>query len=165
MSQNLIFDLDLTLVDTSMLEELRNARNWQEVYKHIHETHLYTGMATVFKKIRQIKAQVAIVTSSPKSYVDRLVKYHNIPCDYIVDYHATRKHKPDPEPMLLALKLLHAEKDHTLSFGDRAIDIIATNSAGIQSVGCFWGTHEPEALQQSMPKYSLSNASDILTLL
>lgn len=163
--KNLIFDLDLTLVDTSMLEELRNARKWQEVYKRISETLLYQGMEVVFEKIRQTGAHMAIVTSSPRPYVERLIKYHNIPCDYIIDYHTTKRHKPDPEPMLHALKILDTERANVISFGDRAIDIKASNSAGISSVACFWGTNEPDALRQSEPTYSINNVADILNLI
>ena len=35
-----LFDLDMTLVNTSMLESLRSQRKWSEVYKRVPETRL-----------------------------------------------------------------------------------------------------------------------------
>lgn len=42
--KSVIFDLDLTLVDTTNLESLRHNRNWQEAYRRISETVMYDGM-------------------------------------------------------------------------------------------------------------------------
>lgn len=161
----IIFDLDLTLVDSSMLESLRNSRQWQEVYKRIGETRLYDGLKAVFDRIRERGLRVAIVTSAPKPYVQRMVKFHDIPCDYIVDYHATSKHKPNPEPMLHAMRLMEATPSETLSFGDRAIDIEASNAAGIPAAACLWGTTESAKLQQASPAFRISEPVQMLDLI
>ena len=39
--KNVIFDLDLTLVDTRCLENARNTRNWGEAYRLIPNTAMY----------------------------------------------------------------------------------------------------------------------------
>lgn len=47
--------------------------------------------------------------------------------------------------MLKALELMQCSAKETISFGDRVIDIQASNAAGIESVACFWGTKEKES--------------------
>ena len=42
--RSIIFDLDLTLVDTTCLEEARHERNWQKAYGLIPQTSLYKGI-------------------------------------------------------------------------------------------------------------------------
>lgn len=48
--------------------------------------------------------------------------------------------KPHPAQMLKALDLMGVSAKDAISFGDRVIDIEASNAAGIESVACFWGT-------------------------
>ena len=45
--KNIIFDLDLTLVDTTCLENARHTRNWGEAYRLIPQTYLYEGIESV----------------------------------------------------------------------------------------------------------------------
>ena len=47
--KNIIFDLDLTLVDTTCLEELRHNRNWAEAYKKIPHTSMYSGIKEILE--------------------------------------------------------------------------------------------------------------------
>ena len=47
--KNVIFDLDLTLVDTTCLEPARHSRNWNEAYRLIPQTRMYDGMNDVYE--------------------------------------------------------------------------------------------------------------------
>lgn len=69
--KSVIFDLDLTLVDTTCLEFLRHNRNWQEAYKRIPETAMYDGMNEVLEVIRTHHIPCAIVSTSPRPYVEK----------------------------------------------------------------------------------------------
>ena len=42
--------------------------------------------------------------------------------------------------MLKALELMNENAEDVLSFGDRAIDMIAAKKAGIKAIACLWGT-------------------------
>lgn len=163
--KNIIFDLDLTLIDTSCLEALRHARNWQEVYKHIPETVMYDGMADVLEIIRKYHIPCAIVSTAPRPYVEKLVAYHNISVQHIVSYHDAKPIKPHPAQMLKALALMGVSARDTVSFGDRVIDIEASNAAGIESVACFWGTKEKHDLLHCGYSHAILKPSEILTLI
>ena len=76
--KSIIFDLDLTLVDTSSLEELREKREWNKVYSLISSTSLYDGVREVLDIIQKNSIKVAIVSTSPKTYIEKIVEYHSI---------------------------------------------------------------------------------------
>ena len=163
--KHVIIDLDLTLVDTTCLEPARHSRNWNEAYRLIPQTRMYDGMNDVLEIIRKNNINVVIVSTSPRPYVEKLVEHYNIPAKWIVSYHDAKPIKPHPAPMIKALQLMNVHADDTVSFGDRAIDIEASNAAGIESVACMWGTKERSALLASHYKHIIIKPQEILTLI
>ena len=163
--RNIIFDMDLTLVDTTCLEESRHSRNWNQAYNLIPQTTMYDGIAEVLEIIRKNNIKTTIVSTSPRPYIERLIKYYDIPAQYIVGYHDAQPVKPHPAPMLKALEMMGVSAKETISFGDRAIDIQTSNAAEIESVACFWGTKERSALLHSGYSHAIINPKEILTLI
>ncbi|MBR8803430.1 HAD family hydrolase [Porphyromonas levii] len=163
--KSIIFDLDLTLVDTSSLEEGRRRREWQMVYSLIPSTSLYDGMREVLDIIQKNNLKVAIVSTSPRTYIEKIATYHNIPVQHIIGYHDVKPIKPHPAPMLKAIELMGVSAQDAVSFGDRVIDIQASNSAGIESVACFWGTKESGQLVKSEYSHAILHPREIITLI
>ena len=163
--RKIIFDLDLTLVDTTIVEQARHERNWQLAYSLIPKCKLYEGMEEVLAIIRNNNINTCIVSTSPRTYVEKVVDYFNLPIQHIVAYHDAKPIKPHPAPMLKALELLGCSAAEAISFGDRVIDIQASNAAGIESVACFWGTKERGELLHSQYVHAIIKPSEILTLI
>jgi phosphoglycolate phosphatase-like HAD superfamily hydrolase len=67
--------------------------------------------------------------------------------------------------MLKALELMEVSAKDTISFGDRAIDIQASNAANIESVACFWGTREKGELLHSGYSHAIVKPLEIITLI
>ena len=57
----------------------------------------------------------------------------------------TPKMKPNPEPLLEALRQVGLPANRAIYFGDEARDITAANAAGIASVAVSWGYGAPAA--------------------
>lgn len=163
MARFLIFDLDQTLVDTSILEPYRRNRRWKEVYRHIPDAYLYSGMSEVFEFLRKEQKVVALVSSAPRPYIEKVVAYFNIPAHVIVGYHDAPR-KPSPAPMLKALSLMQATSNDAITFGDRAIDICASKNAHIRCAACLWGSTERLHLNRLDPDYVLDNPEEIISL-
>lgn len=159
-----IFDLDLTLVDSSIAEEARRGRNWPLVYSLIPHFKLYDGVQEVFDYLRRSEIEAAIVSTAPATYVRKVIDYFSIPVHTVIGYHDAVK-KPSPDGMLKAMKCMGAIPENTISFGDRAIDIMASKAAGIISVGCLWGTKELDLLRAADPDFIIQNERDILSIL
>ena len=152
MVTSLIFDLDNTLVDTSFALSARSRRAWQEVYSLIPCFTLYDGMVELCDLIRKKNYNTCIVSTSPKRYVEKVVRYFDLPFSNILGYHDA-KIKPAPDAMFLALSIMGAKPLETISFGDTSKDMIASNFAGIPSAACFWGSNEAERLMQTPSTY------------
>lgn len=163
--RSIIFDLDLTLVDTTILEPYRDKKDWSGAYHNIPMCRLYDGMEHVLNIIRIHKIKTCIVSTSPKAYVEKVATYFNIPYNAIVGYHDAKPIKPDPAPMIKALELLGEDAVNTISFGDRVIDIQASNAAGIESVACFWGTKEKKELLHSGYSHAIVRPEEIITMI
>ena len=163
--RKIIFDLDLTLVDTTIVEQARHERNWQLAYSLIPKCMLYEGMEEVLAIIRNNNINTCIVSTSPRTYVEKIVDYFNLPIQHIVAYHDAKPIKPHPAPMLKALELMGCRADEAISFGDRVVDIQASNVANIESVACFWGTKEKLDLLHSPYNHAIIKPVEILTLI
>lgn len=163
--KGVIFDLDLTLVDTSCLEEARHNRNWQEAYRLIPQTSMYPGVMETLNMIRQAGIKIAIVSTAPRTYIEKIVDFYQIPAQYIVGYHDAKPIKPHPASMLKALELMGENAKNVISFGDRAIDIQASNAAGIESVACMWGSKEREKLKHSGYMKLISTPQEMIPLI
>ena len=163
--KNVIFDLDMTLVDSSIAESARQQRNWQYVYSLIPRFVLYPGMDKVFDFIRNNGVKVAVVSSSPRPYLERVCRFFNIPSDVILGYHDCGRNKPAPDGMIRALSEIGSSAEHTVSFGDRAVDIQASNAARITSVACLWGSDEASVLVNSYPSLVITSPLQIIDLI
>ncbi|MCF0186897.1 MAG: HAD family hydrolase [Bacteroidaceae bacterium] len=163
--KNVIFDLDLTLLDTTVCEEARHTRDWNKAYSLIPQCKMYDGISDVLDIIRKNNIRVGIVSTSPRPYVEKLISHFNIPAHAIVSYHDAKPIKPNPAQMLKALELMNVPASSVVSFGDRVIDIQASNAAGIESVACFWGTKEKSDLLKSDYSHAIISPREILTLI
>lgn len=165
MSLSLIFDLDQTLVDSSLAETHRKNRNWSTVYELIPSFRLYDGMRVVLDTLQYNHIEICIITTSPGKYAKMVLKHFNIPYKHLIDYFSVANRKPHPESFIKAIKLMECDCNAMYSFGDRAIDIEASIAAGVKSVACTWGSNEIELLSSSNPTLIINHPSEILVLL
>lgn len=156
MIRGLILDLDQTLVDTSIAQDARRRRDWSTVYSMIPQFKVYEGVKEALTLAKERNLKIAIVSSSPRSYVVKVLSYHKIPHDVIVGYHDASAPKPSGEPMLQALRLMALKPCEVISFGDKACDMISSRSAGVEFVACLW---DPQAYAD---RYQMKFASRVL---
>ena len=101
---------------------------------------LFPGMIDLIKDLRETGRTTSIVTSRLRTttlqYLDRFGIADLF--DVIVTCDDTDKHKPDPEPVLTALKKLGATPDEAIFLGDTRFDIGCANNAGVESVLVTW---------------------------
>jgi HAD superfamily hydrolase (TIGR01549 family) len=163
MNSNFIFDLDQTIVESTIAEEDRKRRNWQEVYRLIPSFKVYEGILSWLAEILESGGKIAIVTSSPSTYATKVLTYFNIPRHLVVGYHDTKNRKPHPEPILFALSALKFDPRQTFSLGDREMDIRASKSAGVKSCACYWGSNEVEALKNSNAEHHFKTVEEAVS--
>ncbi|MGL4402334.1 MAG: HAD-IA family hydrolase [Fusobacteriaceae bacterium] len=140
-----IYDLDNTLIDTDKLKKLRELRNWKEVYVNFDKTILNQKIRNYIENLNsEIFDYYIVVTSSPKVYAEKLLKYHNfLEGVKIIGYHDTQRRKPFADPYLKALENFQ-DYDEIYIFGDDEKDFIAAEelekliNKKVYKVGCSW---------------------------
>ena len=94
---------------------------------------------------------MAIVTNSPDMIPRAAIRLHQWPIDIVVGYHQVRRHKPDPEGLLLAMNMAGASPTNSFHVGDRPEDTHASRAANVTAIGAGWGVDDTQALAASTP--------------
>lgn len=142
-----LLDLDQTLILTDAIEPLRRRRAWSKVYESFNETALPPGTRRFVVKASEL-ANLGVVTTSPRTYAERLLSFHRLQLPVLVAYHDVVRRKPDPEPILKAAARLGLGPPKCVHVGDQLADIEAAISAGATAVALSWdGTLDKAAVR------------------
>ncbi len=77
----------------------------------------------------------------------------------------TERHKPDPAPVLEALRRLEVQPEQAVYVGDSPFDIRAAKAAGVLAVGVSWGgIHPRERLLAEAPAALVDEPRELLDL-
>ncbi len=87
--------------------------------------------------------------------------------DVVITADDTTKHKPDPEPINIALERLNSRPKDSIMLGDSKFDILCARNAGVTSVLVAWSValNADDELGEDGPDYVISAAKDLLDLL
>jgi len=161
----IILDLDMTLVDSKCLFDLRAQRMWSKVYLNIPNTRLFNGVQETIDSLHEKQIITGVVTSSPRKYAEKVIKYHDLDLEVAIGYHDTRMHKPHPEPIKSAcFKLgLNPVDDIVISIGDEIKDIAASKAIpDVTAIGVSWGLDSQEALINAGADLVVNSMDEIL---
>ena len=126
------------------------------------------GMDEVLVQLKDEGRRLGIVTAKRRQTVE--LAFARIPIEHlfetVVGGDETKKHKPDPEPLLLALERLGAAPDDAVYVGDAPFDVKAAKAAGLYSVGVSWGgIHGRERLEAEEPDALVDTTEELLGVL
>ena len=126
------------------------------------------GMDEVLVQLKDEGRRLGIVTAKRRQTVE--LAFARIPIDHlfetVVGGDETKKHKPDPEPLLLALERLGAAPDDAVYVGDAPFDVKAAKAAGLYSVGVSWGgIHGRQRLEAEEPDALVDTTEELLGVL
>ena len=85
--------------------------------------------------------------------------------DTIVGCDSTARHKPDPEPVRLALHRLRCDPCDAVFVGDSVYDVIAGNAAGVATIAALWGAFERHDLEPGSPTAWAERVSEVIGVL
>ncbi len=77
----------------------------------------------------------------------------------------TTKHKPDPEPIQMALDALHAKPEESIMIGDSIFDVECAKNASVKSVLVDWSVTKDEVKNKMLPDFEIMAADDIKKIL
>jgi len=83
--------------------------------------------------------------------------------DVVVGFEDTERHKPDAEPVLLAVERLGGSPEDAVYVGDSPFDIAAAKAAGVFAVAVGWGgIHPDERLLAEEPDAFVQTPEELL---
>jgi pyrophosphatase PpaX len=77
--------------------------------------------------------------------------------DVVVGFDSCERHKPDPEPVRLALRALARPPADAVFIGDSPHDIAAGNAAGVTTIAALWGPFSRSAIDDARPAHVLAD--------
>ncbi len=129
------------------------------------ELEACAGMEDVLLRLHEEGRRLGVVTAKRRSTVE--LAFARVPLAHlfetVVGGDETEKHKPDPEPLLLAAERMHARPAETAYVGDSPFDIRAAKAAGMHAVAVTWGRiHDRERLEREEPDAIVERAEELL---
>src|ERR1019366_93274 len=151
-------------------EELDMLRERPRAYQFIHHDDVireYPGTSAVLENLHARGLVMGIVTSKGDELARRGLELTGLAkfLPGVVSADSVTKHKPEPEPVLLALEQLGVGADEALMMGDSPHDISSGNAAGVRTIGALWGPFTREQIAVAHPAYWLSNIRELPSLL
>lgn len=129
----------------------------------------FPGMIELIKGLKAKGYKTAVVTSRlRRTTMEGLEKYGlDKIFDAIVTMEDCSKHKPDPEPALIALEKLDSKREETMMIGDSKYDIGCANNAGVTSVLVGWtvAIYDKDKEDLFRPDYTIEKAEDVFEIL
>lgn len=134
---------------------------------HDRLTRCYDQVVETVDFLRAAGHPCAIVTSKTGWLAKRGLDHVGLGqhFDVIVGCDSCERHKPEPEPVLMALDRLGYEPGNAVFVGDSVHDMLAGNAAGVTTIAALWGPFSREDLAASNPGYYLDRIADLPTLL
>jgi pyrophosphatase PpaX len=126
------------------------------------------GIDEVLVRLKDEGRRLGIVTAKRRKTVE--LAFDRVPLAHlfetVVGGDETEHHKPDPEPLLLALERLDARPEEAAYVGDAPFDVKAAKAAGLFSVAVTWGgIHARERLEAEEPDAVVDTAEDLYAVL
>ncbi|MDD2215553.1 MAG: HAD-IA family hydrolase [Eubacteriales bacterium] len=145
------------------------------IYRSYLRQHLadmiypFPGMVELIKKLKEQKYLTGLVTSRTKDTTYECMNRFDIASyfDCIVSCDDTDKHKPDPEPLFIALEKLSAKPQESIMVGDSMFDILCAKNAGVQSILVGWQMtlSREEINGPEGPDFTIEKPEDLLDML
>jgi HAD superfamily hydrolase (TIGR01549 family) len=160
----ILLDLDETLVRTRAIEAYRKKTYWSSIHRYFDQTELPMHTVAFLERVRPHVA-LGVVTSSPRSYAERLIAYHQLSLRVLAAYHDTPgRHKPLPDPLLFAANQLEIAPSQCFHIGDHANDVIAAQRANMIPILLSWNGF-PEDVQSLPGSTFCANWQEVLSYL
>lgn len=126
------------------------------------------GMDDVLVRLADEGRRLGIVSAKRRTTIE--LAFARVPIGHLFDVvvagDETRRHKPDPEPLLVALERLGARADEAAYIGDSPFDVRAAKAAGVEAIAVTWGRiHSRERLQAEDPDAIVGDAGELLGVL
>ncbi|WP_164668125.1 pyrophosphatase PpaX [Virgibacillus doumboii] len=136
------------------------------LYHHDNYVVAFPNVIETIEQLNKENFKLGIVTTKMRGTVDMGLKVTGLDRFFntVITLDDVVHAKPNPEPIIKAMKELDADASSTLMVGDSNHDIEAGQNAGIQTAGVAWSLKGKERLTTYKPTYMLDDMLDLLKI-
>ncbi len=128
----------------------------------------FPGVRETLPMLRERGYRLGLVTSKSRGIAERGLQVAGLAAlfDTQVFFEDTTRHKPHPDPLLLALDRLglRAAPHRAMYVGDSTHDLIAGRAAGVRTAAALWGPFPEESLRALGPDYLFGSIEAVLVM-
>src|ERR1041384_3226085 len=137
-----------------------------QMANHDQLVTVYPGVPEMLENLAAGGHRLGIVTSKVSTLAVRGLKLTGIDHHFetIIGMDLCNRHKPDPEPVMIALERLSSGPNGAWFVGDSIHDMESGNAAGVATVGALWGPFNERDLAPSRPRFLAVTPSDVVKL-
>lgn len=143
-----------------------------EAYRAISDARFETGLEAypqardTMLYLKSKGCKIGIVTSKKRDVAQAHLRQTRLLdlVDALVAFEDVDKHKPDPEPILLALTTFQAKPEETVYIGDHENDIKAAKAAGVQACAVTYSKRLAEMLAEH-PEFAIDELPHLKDLI
>ncbi|AIQ10717.1 pyrophosphatase PpaX [Paenibacillus durus] len=148
------------LEDVSALEA--SYRHYQVEY-HDELIRSFPNVNETLEELRRREIKLGVVTTKIRPTTIRALEMFDLQqyMDTVVTLNDVTKLKPDPEPVLTAVRNLGVNPEKTLMVGDSGVDIQSAKAAGVLAAGVAWSLKGEDTLRKYGPDFILQDMTDL----
>lgn len=153
--------------DPAELDAMAETYRAHNMANHDRLVRAYPGTVEAVGELKKRGAKLAVVTSKLREGALRGLRhcgfdgiFETLVCADDVD-----RPKPNPEPVMKAVRLLGVEPSQAAFVGDSRHDLVAGKRAGVTTAAALWGPFDRDALVASEPDLWLSYPAELVGLL
>ena len=149
---------------------MRAVKLYRKHYKDhgIYQCSLYDNIEELFIKLKERGYKLAIATSKPEKYAEKILKHFNLDkyFDFIAGATFSAIRCKKSEVIKHALDNLNiTDSSKVIMVGDRKHDVLGAKEHNIETIGVLYGFGSIEEFEEVNCKYVVSKALDILEIL
>lgn len=153
-------------------DEATAQRLLEEYRAYNHATHdamvkAFPGADEVLSALKEAGARIGLVTSKSRQIAERGLSLLGMrdAFEVVVTADDVSAHKPDPAPVLHALRALGVPPRRAAYVGDSPADIASAKAAGVLAVAATWGVASRDRLLEAQPDVIVDSLAEVLAAL
>ena len=152
--------------DAPLLEVLVQEYRACNTIHHDDLAMAFPGISSTVSELKKRGYQIGVVSSKTKELGLRGMNLFGLEdlIDDAVFLEDSVRHKPHPEPLLLALQRFGISEKQAAYVGDSRHDMQAGKAAGIWTVAALWGPIPRKELEQEKPDQLAATPSQLLEI-
>lgn len=141
---------------------------WNQIeMEHVSATCAVEGAKEILTILKKQSYEVGVVTRSCRRYALKALKLTGLLefVDVIVARDDCGKDKPDPEPLVQAMRAVGSKAEETIMIGDSITDFLCSKNAGVRFIGILRGDDHLKNLKRNTCVVTIQDLRDLVDVL